>query len=132
MVEIVDSGNVVYDIHNCYDLHSIRLTSQNEVSELEIIFIKTKGEWVKAIDPDKVTLLFNNLKFVEFSNLFFAEFSSNVEEMGYKDPQDKDYMWLMGEEHFTGEQHFVLRLENSEHIRIYSSEVKLLIDDVNR
>ena len=124
-VEVIDKDLHVYDIHNCYKFKGVALTYTSE-TKIEFYFEKIVGEWVKEIDPKKITFVFKGLKYLEFSKFFFIEQSSTIDELGYKAYEDVDYDWLMSEEHFTGEQHFIFRFIYGEHIRVFSERIELL------
>lgn len=124
-VEIIDLEQHVYDLHNCYKIKGIKLISELALTRFEVLFNKAKGEWVKESDPEKIALVFQDVKHLEFSEFFFTEHSSTIDELGFKDSKDQDYDWLMGEEHFTGEQHFIFRFENGEHIRVFAEKIEL-------
>lgn len=127
MIEIRDREQRVHDIHNNYDFKEVKLNSVAE-ARLEICFDKTEGDWVSESDPEKITFVFEGVKYLEFSKGFFTEETTTVDEMGYKDPEDFDYDWLMDEEHFTGGQHFVFRFVYDEHIRIFAERIELLTE----
>lgn len=126
-VEIIDREQHIYDIHNCYKFKGIKVTSDVE-SILDIFFNKISGEWVKESDPEKITFVFQGVKYLEFSKGFFIGDTTTVDEMGYKDPEDFDYDWLIGEEHFNGAQHFVFRFVYDEHIRVFAEKIELLTE----
>jgi len=107
-----------YDIHNDYDFE--KLTLDSDLNELNIFFLKTKGDWVKKEDPDKISILFKNLLHITFSEDFFQEVSSTIEEIGYKSKDDFDYEWLKTDEQVENEDHLVIRFENNEYLRVYS------------
>lgn len=125
-VEISYHGKV-YDLHNCYKFNGISLISHIE-TKLEIHFDKMEEDWVKVDDPKQITFVFHGVKYLEFSKLFFLEESTTIEELGYKDPQDNDYNWLMCEEHFTGQQHFIFRFEDEEYARVWAEKIELITE----
>lgn len=124
-VEVIDAEQHVYDVHNCYKFRGINIRVDADNS-LEVLFVKISGEWVKESDPSKITFVFRGVKYLEFSKLFFVEQSSTIDELGYKAPEDNDYDWLMSEEHFTGDQHFVFRFVYGEHLRIFADSIELV------
>ena len=125
-VEIIDRNQNVYDVHNCYEFVGAKLIYGTE-SKVELDFRKKEGDWIKESDPNNITFVFQGVKYFELSKLFFIEQSSTIDELGYKDVTDYDYDWLMGEEHFTGEQHFIFRFLYGEHIRIFSESADLIV-----
>lgn len=112
-----------YDLHNCYDLKGLELDSSKQ--QLAINFVKLEGEWVKHEDPQRIEILFNGLKYFEVSKGFFLKTSYSLEELGFKNIEDRDYSWLLSEEQSTGSDHLFIRLENDEYIRVLSDTVEV-------
>ncbi len=117
----------VYDIHNCYEFVGLRLSFLNG-TRLEILFDKIEREWIKASDPTRIIFVFQSVKYFELSKNFVVGHSSTIEELGYKDLADYDYNWLLSEEHFTGDQHFIFSFEGSEFIRASGDTVELITE----
>jgi hypothetical protein len=43
---------------------------------------------------------------------------TTIQEIGYKDPDDKDLDWLNDERNFTANSQIIFRFENDEFIRV--------------
>ncbi len=125
-VEIIDNNHRVYDIHNSYKFNGIVLEAATE-SCVKIFFEKMEGEWIKESDPGEIAFVFLDVKYLEFSKLFFIERPSTIDELGYKAPTDRDYDWLLSEDHFSGDEHFIFRFLYGEYIRVFADRVELFI-----
>lgn len=108
------------DIHNNYNFHSLHYNNIDD--EVELIFQKCKGEWVKNGEPEELVISFQGVNHFETSSNFFNNRSDTVEEIGYKAPGDNDYDWLLREEQADSESHILFRMENGEYIRISASD----------
>ena len=119
-------GNGFYfDLHNCYDYQGIRVETK-EYSKLEVIFTKTKGDWVKSEDPEILVLVFREIKYFETSPGFFLNRCETIEEIGYKDVGDNNYDWLLMEEQANSSSSLLFRFENEEYFRAYSLKVEII------
>ena len=112
-----------YDLHNCYDLKGLELDWSKK--QVAINFIKVSGEWVKHEDPSRIEILFNGVKYFEVSRDFFLKNSYSLEEIGFKNSEDKDDSWLLSEEQAAADDHLFIRLENDEYIRILSETIEI-------
>jgi hypothetical protein len=128
----LDNSNAIegsagyFDLHNDFYLKAIHLSLGVE-SALEMILHKRSGSWVAASTPAQIRIVFEKLLFLELSPSIVSDFSSTIEEIGYKDANDQDYDWLLGEENSTLDSHLFFMLENYEYIRVYCEKINLLI-----
>jgi hypothetical protein len=114
-----------YDIHNDYDFE--KLTLDSEFNQLNVYLVKGTGDWIKKEDPSKIVILFEGLDHVSFSEGFFKEKSTTIEEFGYKSESDFDLQWLKAEEQSENGDHLIIRFENNEYLRIYSKRAKAVV-----
>jgi hypothetical protein len=115
-----------FDLHNCYDLEQIRLLVCNE-SSIEMSFQRTEGHWVPTDSPKRIQIVFQKIKYLEFSPFLLNNFSPNIEEVGFKEANDHDYNWLLTEEQADNDCHIFFRFENEEYLRLYCEQISFLI-----
>lgn len=111
----------VYDLHNLYDYFGISLIGGNR--QLNIIF-SPNLEFGKG--NLSVMLKFNEIQYLEFSPNFGSDPICDLDEMGYKAPDDRDDEWLMSQRQSTENDHLFLRFENNEFIRVFSNHAALI------
>lgn len=123
----IQSNSSYFDLHNCYDLESIRLLICNE-SSLEMNFEITDGHWVPTNSQKRIQIVFQKIKNLEFSQLLLRDFSPNIEEIGFKEANDHDYDWLLTEEQPDNDCHIFFRFENEEYLRLYCEQINFFIE----
>ncbi len=111
-----------YDLHNDYDL--VELNQEN--SCVELLFNKTKGEWVKESNPNKVKLVFSDVRYFQTSKDFSNNFPKNIQDIGYKSPEDFDYGFFISEEQADEKSHMVFMFEGNEYVRVFSGEIQVV------
>lgn len=121
----LESPSYYLDLHNCYLLSDII----NEENTVILVFEKTIGDWVAASDPKTIELCFINVSCFTTSPNFNFLLPKGIEEMGYKSETDSNYDWLITEQKAVEKDHFVLRLVDDSVIRIFATEVKLVLID---
>ena len=113
-----------YDLHNDYDL--VECIHNQDGSSVELLFTKTKGDWVKESDPSNIKIIFSALHYFKISEDFSKNFSKNIEDIGYKPSEDFDYDFLVPEEQADESFHLVFMFENNGYIRVFADEVKIV------
>ena len=117
--ELLKDGKV-YDLHNLYDVSDISLINNKET--LEITF---RPNTIHGMDYRTIKLKFIGVEYLEFSLNCKGGFVSDLEEIGYKQPKDRDMAWLQTEEQSTSEDHMFFRLEGGNFIRVHSMQALL-------
>lgn len=114
-------GGVRYDLHNQYSFEGMFLDA---FKRLEIRF-KPDDEYGKGLNS--LTLIFENIIYLEFSPTFGSKEILGIDEMGYKEEGDNDDEWLISPEYVKENMHFFLRLiPNDVFIRVLSEKALLL------
>ncbi|RFP64384.1 hypothetical protein D0N36_14440 [Hymenobacter lapidiphilus] len=119
-IELHTDGRWV-DLHNDYDL----VSALCEGSRAYLHFVKRTADWVKATDPDHLALVFEQIDYFERSQGTLLP--TGIEEIGFKEPEDPDLDWLMGQLEVP-EAHILFRLYGDEYIRIGAVKSFLLAD----
>src|SRR5262245_38573265 len=111
--ELTKDG-VIYDLHNRYDFEWITIDCRSRVA---LSFVPN-AEHGEGQLPS--VLEFNNVDYLELSANFGTRQVSQLDEMGYKSPEDHDHDWLMSEQQATVDDHLFFRLGSDDFIRIHS------------
>lgn len=114
--------NVLYDLHNLYDYVGCVLSS---TSRFWVFFEPNSTYGTKQIP---IAIEFEGLIFLEFSPNLGVGHVQDLEEMGYKSPDDRDDNWLLTEEQANGADHLFFRFSGA-FIRV-NSIVAFLREDV--
>lgn len=127
---IVDQGVYIMKDGKCFDLHNnYHFWECNIIPIKAMIYLnwlKLERKWVNANDPTKIVMVFHNVSFFSISKDLVSEKIKTIQEIGYKEPDDKDLNWLNGDVNFESSYHIIFRFENDEFIRIEAefAEVK--------
>lgn len=117
-VEICAESKVV-DIHNCYAFTKIEF----EIIGRNLVLTFLRNDYgVKSGSPTNVLLRFNEVQVFAVSEAFGSSTTTEVEEIGYKPPDDRNLDWLVPEDRRTDKDHIVIRLANDEFIRVFARE----------
>ena len=131
---IVDQGVYINIKNHCYDLHNnyefIGCNIAPFKSIIYLTWIKLDRKWVKQSDPNKIDIVFHDILTFSISNTFMTEKVSTIQEIGYKDPDDKDLNWLNSEEHISQTYQIIFRFENDEFIRVGAEVAEVKVSDV--
>jgi hypothetical protein len=115
----LQQGASYFDLHNNYELVSVL----RDGTQCNLHFTKRTAAWVKATDPSKLALVFEQVQY--FQQSVALRLPTSVEEIGFKVPSDPDIEWFM--EQPEGEvAHMLFRLEDDHFIRI-GAEVSFLL-----
>ncbi|MDX3774721.1 hypothetical protein QE250_11395, partial [Chromatiaceae bacterium AAb-1] len=70
----------------------------------------------------EVSIKFLDVDYFELSPNFAGQLTCDLEEMGYKNPGDKDVDWLISENKSTEADHLLFRFSNDEFVRIHAKK----------
>ena len=123
-VYILNEQHKCYDLHNNYHFHQCTMIPSK--ATVILIWLRLDREWIQDEQPKEVVINFKNISFFKMSDNILNDRVVQIQEMGYKMPDDNDLDWLDNEEHFSDECHMIFRFENDEFIRIQAefAEVK--------
>ena len=118
--EVIKAGRV-YDLHNLYDFVGIMLTRKSR--QLRVLFKPSS-----AFNGNEVPIsfVFDDIDYLEFSLDFSSPAIHNLDEMGYKNPNDYDDDWLLDELQSTLDDHFFIRLESNDFIRVHCQHADII------
>ncbi len=119
-IEIVKSDKF-YDLHNTYDFVGITLKGNSRRLQ---IFFEPNPEYGKGQPP--VLLNFEEIDYLEFSPNFGAQVICGLDEIGYKEPEDRDDDWLMDEQQATPNDHLFFRLDDCSFISVHCKYVDII------
>ncbi|MGC0120130.1 hypothetical protein [Pseudoalteromonas piscicida] len=111
----------LFDLHNLYDFDEVIVKAS--INEVKLSFVPNE-EFNKNGNP--IILLFENIRYMEFSEGFFNSNIDSVDELGYKSPQDRDDNWLCDESHWESNYHFFIRFFGDEFLRVNSERASLI------
>ena len=114
-----DSVSIIFEDGDARDLH-------NEYNFLKMVVDKDVSLFFEPYDdPIKrgVKIEFKDVRYFTLDGNFFTEYCNDLEEMGYKDPEDADMDWLLDEDEYDDGAHFVIRFGNDACLRIGSADV---------
>lgn len=104
-------GGECRDIHNTFEFFKVVL----DLRRMEAQFILVPYD---NVHRDVIELCFQDVNYFQFTENPFAQYSEQIEEVGYKSVGDNDMDWIMPEKHYTDGDHFILRLVNGADLRI--------------
>ena len=118
--EVIKAGKI-YDLHNLYDFVGIVLKGRNR--QLRILF-EPRPDFGENGAP--VSLVFDEIDYLELSLNFSSRVIQNLDEMGYKNPDDQDDEWLLDEQQSTPNDHLFIRLEGNDFIRVHCQHADIV------
>lgn len=116
----VIKADKIYDLHNQYDFIGVVLETKNR--RLQILF-EPNPEYGKGQLPIKLN--FEEIDYLEFSPNFGTRYISGLDEMGYKNPDDRDDEWLLNEQQATCNNHLFFRMDGGAFIRVHCQNADL-------
>jgi hypothetical protein len=119
----LDTEAGYFDLHNCYDVVQVR----SEGTKCSVGFAKLTGDWVKPTEPASLTLVFEQVTFVQLSE--GLHLPTGVELIGFKQPEELDMTWFMPQPG-CGPVHLVLMLDDDAFIRIGAASSYCLPDSL--
>jgi hypothetical protein len=112
---------IFIDLHNLYELNKIILSKANKL--LYIIFCRNKYPEPKSLKlPSKTMFVFRGIQHIEISDNFYNRDIKQLEEIGFKSPNDQNLDWLIPEAKSEKDDHIIFRFEEDEYIRISCDE----------
>lgn len=107
----LDTEAGYFDLHNCYNVVRVH----QEGGQCYVGFAKLTGDWVKPTEPAYLTLVFEQVTFLQLSE--GLQLPTGLEFIGFKEPEESDMTWFMQQ---PGSQpvHLVLMLDDEAFIRI--------------
>lgn len=110
--EILSEGRVI-DLHNEYNFSGVAI---NPDWHLQVAF-KPDEDYGRG--QPLVTLVFEDVDYLEMKIELANEASCTVEELGYKSPNDRDDSWLAPERDSSALDHLFLRFSGEGFIRVH-------------
>ncbi len=124
-VYLISEDQVIYDLHNNYTFSHLNILPNQ--STVVLIWVRFDGDWVQQNQPVAIVLNFLNINHFEVSDGFIINRSEILQELGYKQQEDRDINWLSREIHFNVKAHLLFRFENDEFIRIHAEKVEMIL-----
>lgn len=118
--EIIKADEI-FDLHNLYDFVGIFLKGDSR--QLRILF---EPNLEHATDEPPLSFNFEAIDYLEFSPNFGAKIISGLDELGYKNPKDRNIEWLIDEKHSTPEDHLFFRMDGGDFIRVHCQNINLV------
>ena len=118
-------GEQIYDLHNNYEVSSIRLDVDR--SQLQLRLRALPGLAPKGL----VALDFDNLIELEFFGNFGGRGVSGIADIGFKGASDFDYEWLSNEEQSKTDDRLVICFDNDALFRVYSKSARFIVLDTS-
>ena len=106
-----------FDLHNCYDFQELKFEVATKTVTLE--FELNKSVSSSGDNSASITLKFTGVDHFELSPQFANYVNHELSEMGYKNPGDTDYDWLIDESKSANSDHIFFRFANDEYIRLH-------------
>lgn len=117
----IDIDGAFYDLHNFYNFKSLHIdNSRDEVGLLFSVdcdFNSDNGV------PVEILITFQKVNYFEMSAGFVISKTVGLEEVGYKNPGDKNIDWLIGESKSSPFDHLLFRFSNDEIVRLSAENV---------
>ena len=118
--EVIKAGKI-YDLHNLYDFVGIVLKWKDR--QLRMLF-EPRPDFREKGAP--VSLVFEEIDYLELSLNCGSRVIQNLDEMGYKNPDDQDDEWLLDEQQSTPNDHLFIRLEGNDFIRVHCQHADIV------
>ena len=119
--EVIQAGRI-YDLHNLYDFSGVII--KGVPCKFQILF-EPNSEHGGGQLP--ISLNFEEVDYLEFSSNFGTQEISSLDEMGYKNPEDRDDTWLMEEKDISPESHLFFRFDGGSFIRVHCRNADLKV-----
>lgn len=117
-VELVREGHA-YDLHNCYVFGGIAVTSSRRAA----VWFMPDAEF--GSDQPAIVIEVTGISTLELSAGVARGAARDVDELGYKAPDDRDLEWLIAESQARDGDHMVLRLLPDDFLRIDAASLEL-------
>lgn len=102
-------------------------------SSIATVSVSTDRSLLIAFEPNAehgadcqpLALEFSEVDFLEVSDEIGAKGIRDIDELGYKEPTDRDDEWLMSEEQASSRDHLFIRLIGGHFIRVHAKRAAL-------
>ena len=111
----------IYDLHNLYDF--VGLVLKGNKRQIQVLFGPNLDSGNMGVP---IALVFDEIDYLELSLRFESGIIRGLDEMGYKNPDDRDDKWLLGEQQSTSDDHLFFRLDNADYIRVHSQRADIV------
>ncbi|HEX8781495.1 MAG TPA: hypothetical protein VF728_10050 [Nocardioides sp.] len=116
--ELVSSGKI-YDLHGHYDFNGLAVLSGGRA---RLWFVPNDEH---GVGRSSVVIEVEGVDYLELTSGVATGKVRDVDEMGYKNPGDRDLDWLLEERASTDGDHFVLRFGPNDFLRIHGQSMAL-------
>lgn len=116
--ELIQGGES-FDLHNCYDFSKLHLEGNQAFLGFE-----PNPEHGKNLSP--VLVKFDGLIYFAVSPDFCSTAQVDLDEIGYKSPDDFDDEWLLREEQAEENDHIFFRFIGGQSVRVLASKAELV------
>lgn len=113
-------GDMVYDLHNCYDVAGVSMSGDG----VFCMRFQPNPEW--GMNCRAIAIEFARVDYLTFRIDPHSEETADLQEMGYKNPNDEDDSWLLSEDQSVPDDHLCLRFDGDNFVRIHSKEAALI------
>jgi len=119
------------DLYNNYFLE---IFSTSIITREMTLLFRLEKQFADGKRPDHFSLLFREVTFFEASYTMLDDDGMIVEEVGFKDRQDKDLAWLKQDGQDSADDDVIIRITGGRHIRVCAglSKVSLSIPSYSR
>ncbi len=118
--ELIKAGKI-YDLQNLYNF--VGLVLKGKERQLQILFEPNLDSGNKG---SSVSLVFDEIDYLELSPNFGSRVITGLDEMGYKSPDDRDDEWLLSEQQSTLDDHLFVRLDGADFIRVHCKHADIV------
>lgn len=117
----IEVEGLLYDLHNFYDFKELKV--EVIVNAVSLLFsVGAEFEKEQKNKGVAISIKFLDVDYFELSPDFTSRLTQDLEEIGYKNPGDKDIDWLVGEKKSTEADHLLFRFANDEFLRIHAKK----------
>ena len=115
----ISVGEKYYDLHNFFDFCGMETNEKGTM--LTLLFLRNP-KFAEQVPGNKgIRLIFRDVTCVEKSPGVEKGNIKNLDEIGFKNPTDKNLDWLVESIKSAPEDHIVFRFEGDEYIRFHSN-----------
>jgi hypothetical protein len=114
-----------YDIHNNFYMNELVVDFMSRSTKIRFDRFFDESKLLKK--KESLTLIFSNIDYFNISTNFLHVMPRDVEEFGYKSPDDFDHDWLISESDVNEVDHFFIRFSEDEFIRIHGSNIEYTV-----
>lgn len=119
----LEVGDLNVDLHNSFRVIGLAFNKQHH--DLVVRFGKERGEWVSPTNPTELILIFEGVTVFDHSFTDLEKVPEDLDEIGFKNPGDENYDWLLSEGQSLPSDHLVMRFTTDDYIRVFADTAKL-------